>query len=472
MSNRKPASNRQVVKASFNELKASGRLVRSASWLPFGPDDLKPQLLIAAGRDSGTLALCINTKAKFIEGNGFKDSTFYQAKVNKKQKVDALHREVSKDLSQFEGFALHVNYNAFLKVAFCQHVPFEKCRQERPDENDQVHHIYVVNRLDKLEQQFGLGRPETEVFPVFNPDPAVVQSQIEEAGGLLHYKGQILYYFHEKAGARWYPAPLYETVWEDIVTEIALKRSRQRDVKRGFSAKVLITKYGTESPTDEVKKQDAADYGEFAGEDGSSIMLEYAKNRESKADIDAIQAPDASIRYKTDEEATKRNIKEIFQIPDVLYGSAVPGSLGLNKMVEDAIDYVVEHVVNTDQRAIEENFKAVFSNWATPVCPSGDFSIQNKKAGAAPGAAESTGEGDSTEAPVDIFAAGQATLRSSVGGGQIIINLQTSVAEGKTQYNAAVKTLHYLFGYDETIAKEVLGTPVVPSAAPPAQPAA
>ena len=370
-------STRTLVKSSFVELASSGRLVKSGTWLPFGEDDLKPQHLIAASRESGTLALCVATKAKFIEGNGCKDKTFYQAKINKRQKVDGLLRDLVKDLAQFEGFALLINYNALLQVASVQHLPFEKCRQCKPDAQDVVHNIAVVNRLDKYQQQHGLRKTQPEFYPVFNPDKAIVQAQIEAAEGLANYKGQILYYFHEKPGSRYYPSPLYEAVWEDIVTEVALKRSRKRDVKSGFSAKTMITLYGSESPTKEVREQDSKDYKEFTGEDGYSVLVQYAKNKDSKADIDPFQAPDVSQRYVTDEKAVKTNIKEIFQIPDVLYGTAVAGSLGLSTMVQDAIDYVIEHVVNTDQRAIEENFKLVFSNWREPICPSGDFSIHN-----------------------------------------------------------------------------------------------
>jgi hypothetical protein len=73
----------------------------------------------------------------------------------------------------------------------------------------------------------------------------------------------------------------------------------------------------------------------------------------------------------------------VFQIPTLLYGEATAGKLGTSQEMEDATLYVQNMVVNTNQRSIERTMVAVFSTFQrpdqpdVPMCPSGDYSIEN-----------------------------------------------------------------------------------------------
>ena len=53
----------------------------------------------------------------------------------------------------------------------------------------------------------------------------------------------------------------------------------------------------------------------------------------------------------------------------------------------------------------------------------------------------------------------QAKLRGSVGGVAGILDIQRSVSEGVTNYDAAIKTLILIYGFSEADAKSVLGKP-------------
>ena len=66
-------------------------------------------------------------------------------------------------------------------------------------------------------------------------------------------------------------------------------------------------------------------------------------------------------------------------------------------------------------------------------------------------------DSDPMETPVDVEAAAKARLKGSVGGVQGILEIQSSVAQGITDYDAAVSLLFEIFGFDETVAKRLLG---------------
>ena len=52
----------------------------------------------------------------------------------------------------------------------------------------------------------------------------------------------------------------------------------------------------------------------------------------------------------------------------------------------------------------------------------------------------------------------QAILKASINGVTAVIAIQTSVANGITEYSAAVSMLEHMFGYDSLTAKAILGT--------------
>ncbi|MGI4872458.1 MAG: hypothetical protein ACRYFX_14925, partial [Janthinobacterium lividum] len=195
------------------------------------------------------------------------------------------------------------------------------------------------------------------------------------------YPGEVYCSFLDEAG--YYPEQVYEPAEVDMETEARLKRSRRTDIKSGYSDKTVIIEYGTSAPTAEVMAANGLKYGSFVGEDGARIMLLYAESKETTPTITTIAATDASKRYATDGEALKADIRAVFQIPSLLYGEATAGKLGTTQEMEDATLYVQNMVVNTNQRSIERTLGAVFGTFQrpdqpdAPLCPSGDFSIEN-----------------------------------------------------------------------------------------------
>jgi hypothetical protein len=113
------------------------------------------------------------------------------------------------------------------------------------------------------------------------------------------------------------------------------------------------------------------------------VLLQYAESPATTPGLAVITAPDASKRYQTDGETLKADIRAVFQLPTLLYGESTAGKLGTSQEFNDATQYVQNMVINTNQRSIERTLTAVFSTFQrpdqpdSPVCPSGNYSIQN-----------------------------------------------------------------------------------------------
>lgn len=66
-------------------------------------------------------------------------------------------------------------------------------------------------------------------------------------------------------------------------------------------------------------------------------------------------------------------------------------------------------------------------------------------------------DGSQIETPIDIEAESKAKLKGSVGGVQGILEIQLSVANGVTQYDAALSLLDEIYGFDSATASRILG---------------
>jgi hypothetical protein len=358
------------------------RVVDTKDYVRWGVDDQRPQQLLALLANSGTGKVCATTKAKFIEGNGLKDPDFYKAVINPRgQTIDALLKLLSDREAKLSGHALLVNINLLGNPCSAYYLATENVRLGIPLGDGTIDYVF---QLHPKVPGSKARPPKPTLHLVFDPnEPAEQRAErlVSWPGGPAAYPGEVYCSWLDEAG--YYPEQVYEPVEVDMETEARLKRSRRTDVKSGYSDKTVITEYGTDSPTPEVMAANGLKYGSFVGEDGDRIMLLYAVSKEMTPDIKTISAPDASKRYQTDGETLKADIRAVFQIPTLLYGEATAGKLGTSQEMEDATLYVQNMVVNTNQRSIERTLTAVFSTFQrpdqpdVPVCPSGDYSIEN-----------------------------------------------------------------------------------------------
>lgn len=78
-----------------------------------------------------------------------------------------------------------------------------------------------------------------------------------------------------------------------------------------------------------------------------------------------------------------------------------------------------------------------------------------------------SGRAGAIATPTDVEADAKAKLKGSVGGTQGILQIQESVANGVTQYEAAVALLYEIYGFDDATARRLLGNPAELKAAEP-----
>lgn len=336
-------------------------------------DNKYPQRVRDIIRASGTASNCTEKYAKFINGKGFKDLTFYKSKVNRKQQtVDSILRQTTSDFSEYRGFALHANFNALLQVNEVNFVPFENCRLGLASRSGYVPTIALYDDW-ACKKESKILKDNVAFIDRWNPDPEVLLAQITAAGGLENYKGQVMYF--SLGGDDAYPLSIIDPVLEDVISDAGLKTFRYRNTTTAFLASHII-EYPQEFESEEDRESALESWKQFQGTNNANKMLVLEKKSADSLGVTVtkLEAADIDKMFNTTNTTCKSSIIERFGIPPILANMLVPGKLAASSEYRDA--YQIYNSNTLDERKIfEEKFKEVFSRYRNPINPSGDYSI-------------------------------------------------------------------------------------------------
>lgn len=350
----------------------------------YGYDNLYPQHLQHITAASGTVELCISRYAKFIEGNGFNDTRLSEYAVNRAgTTLDELLHDVAGDIARFSGFALHVNYNVLCEITGVSFIPFEMCRLEEDDDAGHVAHILVHPDWTGHKRHHGIRLAVNEDninrIDVFNPDPRVVALQIEAAGGIEYYRGQVMWCSMD--GKNIYPTPIYDAAITEISTDEGLGNIKYRNVRNNFLVScMLIAKKGAPNPSGEDGKHErsmieADDLSKFQGDENTGkIMLVEIENDEDVPQVISFPARNYDKEFSvTDDSVTERIYAQFHQ--ELFYAIRM-GKLGFSgQVMQDAYEYYAGEVTN-EQRFISRAFSRLFTYWHDKAMANADFTIE------------------------------------------------------------------------------------------------
>lgn len=353
----------------------------------YGKDNLYPQTIRAITGASGTAELCLARYQKFVEGYGFQDTAFSEAIMNPRgETADDLLHAVTQDLTRHGGFALHINYNVLCQVTGVSVIPFEQCRLEECDDRGEVAHIIV--HPDWTFKRTRNGKPMTsgerwiDRIAVFDPRPEVVSRQIQDAGGIEQYKGQVLWF--SMAGRNTYPTPIYDAVITEISTDEGLGNIKYRNTRNNFLVScMLVAKKGVpriDEQGEEVEQSmiTADELREFQGdENGNKILYVELENDEDEPKV--IAFPSKS--YDKDFTVTDQSVIERIyaQFHQELFYAIRMGKLGFSGTVmRDAYEYYAGEVT-TEQRAIQRAFGKIMAAFGTGEWAQTDMTLQPLK---------------------------------------------------------------------------------------------
>ena len=357
----------------------------------YGEDNLYPQTFRNILAASSTGAECLDRFADFIEGNGFHDVPFSESVVNRKgDTADDIHALVCRDVAYYNGLALHVNYNIYGDIVELHHVPFENCRLAESDDNGYVGKIAIHPDWSGQKTRGGkvikVAKENIDYIDVFNPDKRVVAAQIEAAGGIEYYKGQVLWV--SLSGKDIYPTGKGDRVVTEMSTDEGLANVKYRNVRNNFlPAAMIFTKKGTNITFDqdgnEIDSRDDDDSFsdsllQLQGDTNCGKLMEVTlETDEDKPEVVTLNSKNYDKEFTvTDISVTERIYSAFGQEPWYCIRIGKVGFSG--DILEDAFEYY-NSIVSKQQRLIERTFARVFRHFYEAVNASNDFSVEPLK---------------------------------------------------------------------------------------------
>ena len=344
----------------------------------YGAKNDYPQRIQTVAKASVTAKGCISTYQKFIQGGGFADVTFYKALVNSRGLVcDQLLNRIVKDIGFFGGFALHVNYNLLGQITDVSHVPFEHCRFEIESDEGIIRHIALHRDWTKLKRKTVINKDTIQFIDVYNPIKEVVLAQIEAAGGIEHYKGQIYYFSLD--GDMVYPEPIYDAAITDISTEAGISNVIYRNARMNFlSAGMLIRKTaqlnGNEAQTQQQPDTFSQNFKQFQGDENACKIIDVEIGfDEEKPEFVPFVVEKQADEMKTSSLIVNEKIGKVFLQPPILRAENVATGFTLQAM-QDAYEYY-NSITLSERLEIERVFTQLFSNFVNPINPTNNYSI-------------------------------------------------------------------------------------------------
>lgn len=349
----------------------------------YGEQNDYPQRVMEIIASSVTGGSCCKVYRSFIAGKGFRDAGLYQTTINQDgQTMDELLELLSADLSTFNGFALHLNYNANYAITSVHFVPFENVRLGMPSEDTgRITNVKLHPDWGKRNTNVRKWRKEDIVaIDLFDPTPSAIDAQVEAAGGWPQYKGQVYYY--SGAGKNTYPLPIFDAALTDMSTEEAISDITNRNACNGFLPAGMIVDVCQDSMpiathADGTPKDPEPNGTELAiqsvqgSKNAAKIMYAQVATREEIPEFVKFDGANYDKEFSVSRDAAKDMIGRAFNQPPILRGENVGAGFGAEIMQQA---YNFYNSVTTGERLlIERVMTEIFKLYIMPI--QADFTI-------------------------------------------------------------------------------------------------
>jgi hypothetical protein len=242
--------------------------------MTFGQKNDYPQLMEKIINGSVTAKTSANVYAKFLTGEGFENEEINKIVVGTDSKgkditLLSILRQFTTSISRNNGSYIHCNYTREGKIKNTHLKPFKYCRFSTPDDEGYSAKILVYHNWEKDRSIGRYDKNDIKTFNIFNSRKNVLIDEINKAGGIDKYKGQIYFLFLDEE--YFYPLSNYDEVYLDCDTENQLALYKNRQTRNSFFKKTVLRIQPRK--TDEETSELAKSARESLGPEGDGLWI-------------------------------------------------------------------------------------------------------------------------------------------------------------------------------------------------------
>lgn len=328
----------------------------------WGADNAYPSLVEGLIGMSVTSKACVDKVAKAIYGKSFgPDGAVI---INKQgQSLNEILRVAAREYAKQNNIFIHVGYNGELDINSIKIVPNTHARKGKADDKGYSGKILVYSNWDKSESK-KIEKSKFQEVDVYNPNKAVIESQIEAAGGIRKYKGQILHI--QKDTSEVYSLSDLNPVLPECLLESNSQTFRSRGASKGFlNTKLLVVQpFAGEDERDEFTE----DLHNLQGADnaGNVLLLEAANTTEDLKNqmiMEDLSSPYNDELFQYSDEQARKNIALAMGVPLQLIDVSDSSLFGNSGELLKTMKSILFESREEDRDLITEALQTLTSKW-------------------------------------------------------------------------------------------------------------
>jgi len=330
----------------------------------WGRDNAYPSTMEYLLSSSVTAKNCVDKSAKSVIGKGVKNGHII---VNKKgQTLNDVIRTLSREYVKHNNAFISIGYNALFEVSSIETIPSKNVRVGERDDSGYSGKYVVYANWDGAD-----GKVDSDAFQIvdkYNPNKEVIASQVEKAGNIKKYKGQVIHI--QKYLNEIYSLADGDCVILDMIAEINAGEFKQKGTTDGFlNTKIMVTKPFN---SDEERRAFKNDLDSIRGAKNSNSVI-LLESPDASSDLaenillqDLTSTHDDKI-FSYTESSVEKAICKAFNVPIVLVNPSENGLFGNSGEMYRVVKDIMWEEAEESRQKIEEAITSIMNNYKNPI---------------------------------------------------------------------------------------------------------
>ena len=332
---------------------------KKKDYIFFGKDNLFPDYLIDLADNCSIHRALLETKSKFIAGEGFyfegEDNQIAQAERFLEGLERDFLRRTAVDMAYFNGFYWQSKFERSGNVAYLRNVDFSYIRSGKMNENGEVDKYYFSPDW-KFATKRNSFKPEDEIYK-----PKPIASWQSSDRMLVRERGELVNGMCYSPGKLFYAEPNYLGALNYIEISNQIAEFHKNNLDNGMVGSMHIHLFEDLSDGEKRRKVEKSINNKFSGsENAGKVVVTWSTNPDMKTLVESIPVNDSHEMFTLLNGKVSEEIIMAHRTPMALAGIKVATGLqSEDSLTRSNMEYYQNTVIRPSQAVIEENLDKV-----------------------------------------------------------------------------------------------------------------
>ena len=332
---------------------------RKKEYIYFGKDNLFPDYLIDLADNCSIHRALLETKSKFIAGEGFifegEDGQVSAAEKFLEGLDRDFLRKTATDMAYFNGFYWQSKFERGGNVAYLRNIDFSYVRSGKMNENGEIEKYYFTPDWAFATKKTSF-KPEDAIY-----EPKPIASWYSSDRALVKKRGELIEGKTYSPGKLFYAEPSYLGALNYIEISNQIAEFHKNNLDNGMVGSMHIHLFEDLSDSEKRRKVEKGISQKFVGsENAGKVVVTWSTNPDMKTLVESIPVNDSHEMFTLLNGKVSEEIVMAHRTPMALAGIKVATGLQSDEaLTRSNMEFYQNTVIRPSQRVIEESLDRV-----------------------------------------------------------------------------------------------------------------